>query len=430
MYAPDVNPSKIDRRHMKLPNWSIPAGYAITAFLAGLVLPRVESSLLPGFASGLSPAAAVAIYTSVGTGMIALAGIVFSLAFVMVQFSATAYSPRLVLWLARDPALWHAMGVFSATFLYSLAAIAWVDRTGAGDVPFFSGWLVIALLLASVAMFIALIEKLSLLQIHRMLAFTADHGRRVIEETYPPPETPSATPDPEEYSRLPVSQTLRHAGRPQTVQVLDVAALLAVASGAGGIVVVAASVGDTLVEGTPMLRVHGGKGAIDERALRRAFAMGGERTFEQDPKYAIRLLVDIAIRALSPAVNDPTTAVQALDQIEGLLRRLGLRRLEIGAIHDRGGALRLVVPYPRWDDFLALAFDEIRYCGAGSVQVMRRMKALAADLIAALPQERHKPLRHQQRMLSATIAKSFPDAEEQQEASIEDRQGLGTPRTH
>jgi uncharacterized membrane protein len=177
-----------------------------------------------------------------------------------------------------------------------------------------------------------------------------------------------------------------------------------------------------------MLRVHGGTRAIDERALRAAFILGGERTFEHDPKYAIRLLVDIAIKALSPAVNDPTTAVQALDQIEDLLLRLGRRRLEIGAFRDRAGAVRLVMPYPEWDDFLTLAFDEIRYCGATSVQVMRRMKALAADLIRALPAERHEALRHQQHRLDVSIAKSFPDAGEKQEASVEDRQGLGIPR--
>jgi uncharacterized membrane protein len=419
----------IYRSRLRLPNWGIPTLYAVIAVLAGLTLPRLESTLLPGFQSGLSPTAAVTIFSSVGSGMIALTGIVFSLAFVMVQFSATAYSPRLVLWIARDPVLWHAVGIFSATFLYAIAAIAWVDRSGSGGAPFFSSWLVIALLLASVAMFIALIEKLSLLQIHRMLAFTADHGRRVIEETYPPLDTAIATPDPDEYSRLPATQTLRHIGRPQAVQALDVEALLAAASDAGGIVEVVATVGDTLVEGTPMLRVHGAKLPLDESALRSAFTVGGERTFEQDPKYAIRLLVDIAIKALSPAVNDPTTAVQALDQIEDLLRRLGRRRLEIGAIHDRDGALRLVVPHPAWDDFLALAFDEIRYCGATSVQVMRRMKALAADLIAAVPPERHESLRDHQKRLDATIAKSFDDAAEKQEASVEDRQGLGIPRT-
>jgi uncharacterized membrane protein len=186
-------------------------------------------------------------------------------------------------------------------------------------------------------------------------------------------------------------------------------------------------VGDTLVEGSEMLRVYGDR-AIDDGALRATFIVGSERTFEQDPKYTIRLVVDIAIKALSPAVNDPTTAVQALDQLEDLLRRLGGRRLEIGALHGGDGALRVLVPHPAWDDFLSLSFDEIRYYGADSVQVMRRMKALAADLIAALPAERHASLRRHQQRLDATIAKSFEDAVEKLEASVEDRQGLGVPR--
>jgi uncharacterized membrane protein len=392
-----------------------------------LVLPRIESSLLPGVTSGLSPAAAMAIYTSVGTGMIALTGIVFSLAFVMVQFSAIAYSPRLVMWVARNPVLWHAIGMFSATFLYALAAIAWVDRTGASEVPFISGWLVIIMLMASIVMFVALIQAFSLLQIHRMLAFTADQGRSVIEETYPSLEAPPAMPDPVEYSKLPLAQTLRHVGQPQRVQALDIAALVDAASACHGVIVMVARVGDTLVEGTPIFRVHGTTRAVGEAALRSSITLGYERTFEQDPKYAIRLLVDIAIKALSPAINDPTTAVQTLDQIEDLLRRLGLRRLEIGAIRDSDGALRVALRYPTWDDYLSLAFDEIRYCGATSIQVMRRMKALAADLIAALPPERHASLRRHQQSLDASITKSFSGTD-QQDASVEDRQGLGATR--
>lgn len=95
--------------------------------------------------------------------------------------------------------------------------------------------------------------------------------------------------------------------------------------------------------------------------------------------------MDIAIRALSPAINDPTTAVQALDQIEDPLLRIGSRRLEIGVVRDREGALRVVISHPTWEDFLTLAFDEIRFRGATSLQVMRRMKALIGDLFSALP---------------------------------------------
>ena len=125
--------------------------------------------------------------------------------------------------------------------------------------------------------------------------------------------------------------------------------------------------------------------------MREAIELGEERTFEQDPKYAIRLLVDIAIRALSPAINDPTTAVQALDQIEDLLLRLGQRDLEIGKYNDRNGELRLVMPFPTWDDIVRLAFDEIGFYGATSVQVMRRMNALIADLTRAVPENAAQP---------------------------------------
>ena len=114
---------------------------------------------------------------------------------------------------------------------------------------------------------------------------------------------------------------------------------------------------------------------------------------EQDPKYAIRLLVDIAIKALSPAINDPTTAVQALDQIEDLLLRLGQRQLEVGASFDSDCTPRLLVPLPGWDDLLGLAFEEICFCGATSIQVMRRMNALVRDLMRSLPEARHPALK-------------------------------------
>jgi uncharacterized membrane protein len=420
--------SQPKRRRVRVANWGIPALYAAIAVAAGLVLPRLELRWFPGSQSGLSAAATAAIFSTIGSGMIALTGIVFSLAFVMVQFSATAYSPRLVLWLARDRVLWHAVGVFCATFLYAVAAMAWIDRGGSRPPPLIATWLVIALLIASVGMFIALIEKLSLLQLHRMLAFTSEHGRCVIEQTYPKLDAAIATPDPRELEGLPVTFVLTHEGKPKTIQSLDIPALVDLATSRGAVIVVVESVGDTLIEDRVMLRVHGGKGTFDERTFAGVFAIGAERTFEQDPKYALRLLVDIAIRALSPAINDPTTAVQSLDQIEDLLQRLGRRRLEIGALRDRDGTLRVVVPHPTWDDFLSLAFDEIRYCGGTSVQVMRRMRALLSDLIRELPPERHVSLRHHLHRLDTTIAATFQDADDQQAASIEDRQGLGIPR--
>ena len=277
-------------------------------------------------------------------------------------------------------------------------------------------------------MFVGLIQRIGLLQINRMLDFTGDQGREMIEAVYPQLDSPVAVPAAEQFRSLPLTQTLTHRAGPQVIQALDTEVLVRLARSSGGVIEMVAAVGDTIVDLTPVLHLFGARQPIDERALAKAIEMGEERTFDQDPKYAIRLLVDIAIKALSPAINDPTTAVQALDQIEDLLLRLGRRRLEISEYRDKNGNLRLIAPCPTWEDFLRLAFDEIRYCGAHSVQVMRRMMALVNDLIERLPENRHPALLHWEERLQTTIARSFDDLEEKQEASVEDRQGLGLSR--
>lgn len=412
----------------QLSAWGVPALYAGSAFVAGLVFPRLESYYFPNLVSPMSISSAVAIYSSIASGMIALTGIVFSLTFVMVQFSATAYSPRLVLLLARDSVMSHALGVFTATFLYAVAALAGIDRYGSGKVPFISVMIILGLLLASVAMFIALIRRIGLLQVNQMLIFTGDHGRKVIANLYPPLQLTAPVIKRDDFRTLPCTQSLIHHGRPCAVQSIDVARLVNLATSAGAVIEMAVSVGDTVVESMHLLHVYGARKTIDETALRQGIQLGAERTFEQDPKYAMRLLVDIAIRALSPAVNDPTTAVQALDQIEDLLLRLGQRQLEIGDFRDRDGKLRLVVSFPAWDDLLRLAFDEISFYGATSVQVMRRMNALIRDLMPTLAEERRPALTYWEARLQALIARSFASDEERSEASTEDRQGLGVPR--
>ncbi len=405
--------------------WLIPSLYAAGAVVLGFTIPRLAYNFLPGYLSTVSINAAIGIYSAVASGMIALTGIVFSLTFVMVQFSATAYSPRLVLWIARDPVVSHAMGVFTATFLYAIAALAWVDRGGSGRVPLAGTALVTGLLIVSVIMFIALIQRVAMLQVNRMLIFTADQGRRIIENLYQSLHTPPSHVS-DEVAGSRQLQTLVHHGRARILQEVNIRALVEIASRNRFTIELVASVGDAVLEATPILRVLGVGGPISEKTLRSEIKLGGERTFTQDPKYAIRLLVDIAIKALSPAVNDPTTAVQALDQIEDLLIRLGRRRLEIGSFRDTAGNLRLLMNFPTWDDFLCLALDEIRFYGATSIQVMRRMKALVNELISLLPEERQPELRRWQERLRLTVERSFVDQLDKLDAFNEDRQGLGS----
>src|SRR6516162_8227033 len=152
--------------------WFVPLVYAAAALTSGVTVARLANVLLPGFTSTVSANAAIGIYSAIASGMLALTGIVFSLTFVMVQFSATAYSPRLVLWIARDPVISHATGVFTATFLYAIASLDWVDRFGSGRVPLAGALVVVSLLIVSVILFVGLIQRLSKLQVNQMLIFT------------------------------------------------------------------------------------------------------------------------------------------------------------------------------------------------------------------------------------------------------------------
>ncbi len=191
----------------------------------------------------------------------------------------------------------------------------------------------------------------------------------------------------------------------------------------------ASAVGDTLSDDSPLLSVHGASEPIREKDLLRAIHLKPERTFEQDPKYPLRLLVDVAIKALSPAINDPTTAVQAIDQIEDLLRRLGRHQLDAGYAGDADGKLRLVYPMPTWEDYLTLAFDEIRQYGAGSVQVMRRLRSTLIDLATEQTDPaRAAAVQRYLKHLDLSIETSPFNAEDRIKARQEDRQGLGLTR--
>ncbi len=147
-------------------------------------------------------------------------------------------------------------------------------------------------------------------------------------------------------------------------------------------------VGDFVATDEPLFALYGATATIDDRDLRATVAMGAERTLEQDPMFAFRILVDIALKALSPAINDPTTAVLAIDQVHRLLRFLGKHQLRGEVICDDAGAPRVIFRTPNWEDFVHVACTEIRACGASNVQVARRMRAMLEDVGRVLPEYR------------------------------------------
>jgi len=186
-------------------------------------------------------------------------------------------------------------------------------------------------------------------------------------------------------------------------------------------------VGNFMATAYPLFRVHGGANLPDE-ALRQCVALGVERTMEQDPTLAFRLIVDIASKALSPAINDPTTAVLALDRIHHLLRHVGSRRLDDERVRDSKGRVRLVYRTPDWQDFVTLAVTEIRHFGGASIQVARRLRAMLENLVETLPKERAEPLRLELKLLKQSAERFFQDPEDRALANVGDAQGVGGGR--
>ena len=412
--------------------WLVPMIYAGVSAVCGFVLPRIEQTYLVSYGLKLSISSAQAFLSAAASGMMALTGVVFALAFVTVQFSAIAYSPRLVIWFARDHVLFHALGTFVATFIYALFCLAWVDRDGSGTVPPVSCLIVGAMLILSMLLFALLVQRLSDLQVTNVLQLIGDKGREVIRDVFEHVEKHPAveTSDASHSNHMPpTSQSLTYSGEPRSIAKFDADALVRCAKRHEAIIEMMCGVGDTLIDGTLVLRVRGAKDRLSDKELMAAIYLSAERTFEQDPKYPIRLLVDIAIKALSPAINDPTTAVQAIDQIEDLLRRLSRHDLHPAYAADSDGKLRVIIPLPTWEDYLSLAFDEVRQYGASSIQVIRRLRAALVGLAEATDHgARAEAVKRYLKHLDLTVAHSPFDAEDRTVALQEDRQGLGLSR--
>ncbi|HYH40418.1 MAG TPA: DUF2254 family protein, partial [Burkholderiales bacterium] len=216
-----------------------------------------------------------------------------------------------------------------------------------------------------------------------------------------------------------------HVGSSGVVLAVNLAGLAAGAQKSNGTIEFIPQVGDFVAVDEPLFRLYGGAEAIEDVTLRGAVAFGSERNIEQDPTFAFRILVDIAIKALSPAINDPTTAVTSIDQVHRLLRTVGGRDLRGEEIRDAAGEVRLIFRTPNWEDFVHLSCIEIRHCGAGHVQIVRRMRSMLENLVHTLPPHRHAELHLQLALLDRAVKERYVFPEDLAIARIADPQGLG-----
>ena len=371
-------------------------------------------------------------FTQTGAKVLLEAFVTITLSFVVftfgsllvaIQVASAQLTPRLIATtLLRDRVVKYTVGLFIFTLMFALSAQNLMDNKVNQLV------MLLATLLGvfSLAAFFYLIDYASrLLRPISLLAHVGASGIAVIESVYP--ETGKGT-EIEEAERIDFGapgRVIRHQGVSAIVVAADLEALKAEAERSKGIVEFVPQIGDFVAVGDPVFNLYDGACSLDEDKLNSSIAFGSERVMDQDPTFAFRIVVDVALKALSPAINDPTTAVLAMDQLHRLLRMVGKRHLHTDELLNRSGDIRVIFRTPNWDDFVYLAFSEIRSCGSNNLQVVRRMRAMIENLLQTLPPSRREALLRQLNLLDREVERIFIYPEDLALARIADAQGLG-----
>lgn len=389
--------------------WLLPAVGVLSAAALSVLLTTVDEHLAADatgwylFRGG--PEGARSVLSTVASSIMTFTGVVFSVTVLVLQIASQQFSPRVLRTFLGDRRTQVSLAVFVGTFVYALLTLRSVR--GASDgieefVPSLSVWFAVALAVASVGTFVFFVHHVSQsIRAVNVLARIGDETRATLAELYPE-GVGADDPDPAMGPRGEPSLLVLHRGDSGVTIAVAERAIWEAAEDAAVVIELVPMVGDFVAHGSTLFKVWGDASRLDTGALAQTVAIGRERTLRQDAAFGFRGLVDVAERALSPGVNDPTTAVQALDQLHDLLRRLCSRRFPDPVRAGGDGRPRVVLPRPDFDGYVRLALDEIRHYGKGSVQIERRLRFLLEDLLSVAPPRRRTELLRQLRALEAS----------------------------
>lgn len=389
------------RDRLRTSLWFVPATYMLCALALALVLVRVDRRatiqasarvLYGGGADG-----ARALLSTIASSMLTIAGLVFSITIVALQLASSQFSPRVLRTFLRDSVTQRSLGMFLGSFVFAMTLLPEVRTstdTTPESVPSLSVFVAFVLVQLSVLVFVRYIHHMAhSIRAVNVIARIAAETHEAIRGLYPDeggdePNDGVATP-----TAAPTSVVI-HRGRAGVVTHVDADQLLDLARDNQLTIELVPSIGDFVPHGATLARVWGELDDVSAQVAE-CVALAEERTTEQDAVFGFRQLVDIAERALSPGINDPTTARQALDQLHDLLRAVCVRKIPAAERVGEHGQLLLILPRPSWDDYVQLAFEEIRHYGRDSVQVVRNSKRILRDLLTVASPARAQALRVQ-----------------------------------
>ena len=386
-------PGRFDRPRRRLRAGLAQLLFAVAGLGLGLLLPRITAE--PTVASSRVTETLI----GVGFGVLGLVSIIFSLLFLVVQWAFSSLSPRLNLF-RDDPIVWRTFGLAIGVFVFSVTSALVIGNDP--EVSVIVPATEVVAVLAALAMIRTLqVKAFASIQLAPTLSAIAAQGRGVLDDLYPRPGPADRNP----VTLPPLRRAVTWPHQQAILQQLNLRRLLD-AAGSGAVVVLHAGIGDTLQEGAVVAALHGGDAS--DAAVLGALVTGQERTFYQDPLLAFRLLADIGLRALSPAVNDPATAVQVLDTIESLLVPLVTRDLDVADIADAAGAVTVVLALPSWDDYLRIAVDDLIESGSRSPMALLQARAMLTALLKAAPPQRRSSITWRLHRAEELAAGNFP----------------------
>lgn len=427
------------REHLRDTFWFAPAAGLLGALLLWWGVSTLDSEIvarlrddrayreLGDLASFANDARTVV--TTVSAAMMTFIGVVFSISLVAVQMASGQLTPRIVQIFVRSRITKLTLTVFLATFVFSLLVLtSYESETEVPrltSVPVLQSLLTLVMVALSLLLFIAYVSStLRLMQVGPVVDRIARDALRALEHQ-PAEENREENREEAESSGLPPETgTVPYRGRAGVLRNVDVARLVRAARRHGAVLRLVPRVGDFVVPGMPLLAVHGE--TAGGRIPGNAVSVGVDRALRRDPSFGLRQLTDIALRALSAAVNDPTTAVQCLDRIVQFLAAQAHRPLGTVRHRDRRGAVRLVQETPDWPDLVDMAFEEVRRCvPAAGPQVTRRLLAGLDDLLLLVPKGRAAPLLRHRALLVQAVERSSTEHAERAFALFPDRKGIG-----
>lgn len=410
------------RQYAKASLWIVP----LFGLLLGPVLAECAAALdradwLP-YHWQYSATTASTVLSSVVGAMVALLGFVVTIGVLVVQQATGTLSPRYMRLWYRDRLQKAVLATFTGTFAFAYTLLRSIESD---SVPHLGVTLVGVAVAVSLLLLLVYLNRFTHnLRPVAIADLVGGMGTKVLVHGAAKVRGSAARGGEPLLPAGPVAHMPSERGG--VLQAIDAAGLMAAATRHDCVFVLVHPIGDFVAPGATLVEAHGDTSALDPRGVTGHFALGAERTIEQDPAFALRILVDIAIRALSPAVNDPTTAVQVLNHIEAFLHtvgRIGLRSRYVLA--DDHGRPRLVVPGRTWEEYLQVGVTEIREYGATSLQICRRLRALLDGLLETLSAEHLPAVRIELEFLEEAVEREFTDPRRLAMARTADPQGIG-----